>query len=247
MSRLIRRFFLLPALALLALALTACSGLSRQETVQGDDVASHQLDGELLFQLLAGEFAGVRGDLSESVDYYLEAVKSTNDPQIASRAAHIALYAKRYEDALMASRRWQALTDDEDVAIARLQTLVYLHLNNVDQAIVTIEQLLLVDGKVNDKAVGSLGHILKQEATPEIALAVLTRLNQRHPGVVRMLLLQGRVEANAGHYDQALKLVEQVISLNAEISDAYLIKAQVLAAQNKQAEAVKAVLDLGFS
>ena len=241
MSRLLKSIRSLVVLFLSAVFLASCSSLSRQEPVSGDDVAAHQLDGDLLYQLLAGEFAGVRGQLSESVDYYLEAVEATEDPQIASRAAHIALYAKRYDDALAASRRWQSLTDADEVAIARLQTLVYLHLRQVDNAIVSIERLLLEDGKVNPKAVGSLGHILQQEAPPGIATDVLDRLNKRHPQQVRLLLLQGRIEAKTGNHKKSLELIEQVIALDAEISDAYLIKAQILAAQNKQAEAVAAV------
>ena len=241
MSRLLKSIRSLVVLFLSAVFLASCSSLSRQEPVSGDDVAAHQLDGDLLYQLLAGEFAGVRGQLSESVDYYLEAVEATEDPQIASRAAHIALYAKRYDDALAASQRWQSLTDADEVAIARLQTLVYLHLRQVDNAIVSIERLLLEDGKVNPKAVGSLGHILQQEAPPGIATDVLDRLNKRHPQQVRLLLLQGRIEAKTGNHKKSLELIEQVIALDAEISDAYLIKAQILAAQNKQAEAVAAV------
>ncbi|MCW9013537.1 MAG: tetratricopeptide repeat protein [Gammaproteobacteria bacterium] len=234
-------FIRLFLLAILIMGLAACTTVSKNETVSGDDVARSQLDGDLLFQLLAGEFAGVRGELSRSVDYYLEAIEATDDAAVASRAAHIALYAGRYNDALTASKRWQALAKDEDIAIARLQILVYLHLQQVENAILAIEQLLLVDGKVNDRAVGSLGHILQQEAVPETALAVLAALNQRHPQQVRLLLLQGRLEAKAKHLDKSLQLVEQVIALDPEISDAYLIKAQVLAAQNKQKAAVAAV------
>lgn len=231
-------------LSLLTLALVSCSTVSTHddglEVVEDDDVARHHLDEDLLYQLLAGEFAGVRGQMDESTDFYLKAAESTQDPQIASRAAHIALFAKRYDDALIATERWQALAGD-DVEISRTRILIYLHLEKLDEAIASIESLLLVDNKVEPEAVGSLGHILQKEAKPDFALSVLTELNQRYPNQARLLLLQARLEADRGHLDIASDLIENVIAIAPEISDAYLIKAQILAASNKGEEAVKAV------
>ena len=225
-------------LPLLGLVLSACSSMSTLETVEGDDIATrHQLDGDLLYQLLAGEFAGVRGQFDESVDYYLQAAEHTKDPQVAARAAHVALYAGLYEESLEATERWQALTG-ESAEIGRVKAVVYMHLEKLPEALAEIEKLIVVDGQVDDRAVGALGHILNKEAKPPFALAMLEQLNQRHPDTMRLLLLQARFEANQGHFAEALESADAVIKLSPDISDAYLIKAQALAGLGQEAEAV---------
>ena len=228
-------------LSLIVLFLSGCSSISKMETIDGEDIArQHELDGELLYQLLAGEFAGVRGDYEGAVRYYLQAASNTHDPQVAARAAHVALYSGHYSEALNAVQRWEALSP-EDPAITRIKALTYIHLEKVEPALEIIDQLIMIDGKVDDDEIGSLGHILQKEAKPAIALELLVQLNERHPQQVRLLLLQARLEANAGHHHEAMEVVEKIIVLAPEISDVYLIKAQILAALDQDEQAVAAV------
>jgi len=221
--------------------LAGCSSLSTLETVEGDDIAhAPELTGDLLYNLLAGEFAGIKGDMSKSTDYYRDAAENTLDPQVAERAVHIALYAKRYDDVLELSERWLKLGGDKK-AIARSRALAYLHLSKIEDAVENIEQLLLVDGKIDKKSVAALGHILQQEVGSDVALSVLVLLNARHPQQANLLLIQARFESNAADYKKAMTTVEQVIQLAPEISDSYLIKAQILAAENKEKEALASI------
>ena len=237
----IKKLSHLVKLGVLVTMLAGCSSLSTLETVEGDDIAhAPELTGDLLYNLLAGEFAGIKGDMSKSTDYYRDAAENTLDPQVAERAVHIALYAKRYDDVLELSERWLKLGGDKK-AIARSRALAYLHLSKIDNAVENIEQLLLVDGKIDKKSVAALGHILQQEASSEIALSVLALLNTRHPQQANLLLIQARFESNAADYKKAMNTVEQVIQLAPEISDSYLIKAQILAAENKEKEALASI------
>ena len=243
MSRLfhVRPLYRSMILGLLALSLSACAGMSAREPVVGDDIAgAHELDGDLLYELLAAEFSGVRGDFEESVDHYLAAAKASDDPQVAARAAHVAVYSGHYAEALAALERWQQLGAQAEET-ARIRALAHMNLENLEPALEAIDQLLVSDGKVEDQAVGALGHIIQKEAKPAFALVLLEHLNQRHPDNMRLMLLKARLEANAGHFEEALVSVENVISLAPDTSDAYLIKAQVLAGQGLEEEAVLAV------
>ncbi len=227
--------------AVLALMLAGCSSISTLETVEGEDIAhAPELTGDLLYNLLAGEFAGIKGDMSESTDYYRYAANNSTDPQIAGRAVHIALYAKRYDDVLALAERWQALGGNKQ-SVVRSRVLAYLHLNKIEDAVENIEKLLLVDGRIEKKSVAALGKILKQEASNETTLSVLELLNIRHPQQASLLLVLARFEANAEKYEKARSTIEQVIQLEPDISDAYLIKAQILAAENKEKEALASI------
>jgi len=225
----------------LVVMLAGCSSVSTYETVEGDDVAgAPELTGDLLYNLLAGEFAGVNGDMPASADYYRDAAKDTVDPLVSNRAVHIAIFAERYEEALDLIDHWQKIGGDEQ-AIARNRTLAHLHLNNTQGAVENIEQLLLVDGQIDKKSVAALGHILQKEASSETALSVLALLNKRHPQQANLLLIQARFESNTADFEKARATIEKVIQLAPEISDAYLIKAQILAAENKESEALESI------
>ncbi len=242
-SVLSRHFLSTPLL--LALALAGCQPVVKKEPVTDSGVVRVQpqpqsLDEDLLYQLLAAEFAGVRGRFQESVDFYMQAAEHADDVQVAERAAHIAVFSQQYEKARQAVRRWQELGGDP-IAIARVNALIHVHLENLDPALDAIELLLIEDGRVADHAVGALGHILQKEAKPAFALAVLEKLNQRHPGHPRLLLLQARLEAGAGHYAEAMESVDQALVLESDSADAYLIRAQALAGLGRQEEAVQAV------
>ena len=84
-----------------------------------DRPVKHVLTGELLYQLLAGEFAGNRGDMATAAGYYLTASRLTIDPKVAARAAYIALFAERYDDALIAIKRWETLSPEHPTDISR--------------------------------------------------------------------------------------------------------------------------------
>jgi len=228
-------------LGLLLSVLSACGYTSSFK--KADSNAETQADAnqsELMYQILVGEFAGVRGDMDVSVDHYLQAAKTSTNPQVAARAAYITLYAKQYDEALQVTERWQALAGSS-IDITRTKALIFLHQQKVEAAAKEIEQILVKDGKVNLGDVSALGHILKKEAQADVAIRVLSLLNKSYPQQSGLLLLQARFEANEQQYENAKQLIEQVIQLSPDISDAYLIKAQILAAENNQQEAVKSV------
>ncbi|HEX5635504.1 MAG TPA: tetratricopeptide repeat protein, partial [Gammaproteobacteria bacterium] len=200
-----------------------------------------ELNGDLLYALLAGEFAGSRGDMDAATQFYVEAAGKTNDPEVASRAAHIALFAERYDDALDAIERWQDLSPDAGNEIARVRVLALLHLGEVDMVVQELPPMLLQDGKMNDMAVSSLSHILQKEADPEVAVSVLRKLDQQYPQQPRLMLLRARYEVHASQLDVANTLVDGVIAQEPETGDAWLIKAQILAAQQNETAAIDAV------
>ena len=228
-------------LSLLASVLSACAHTSSFKTSNFDEVSpAEQKKADVIYQILAGEFAGVRGDMGVSVDYYQRAVELSRNPGVASRGAYIALFAKQYDDALQMTERWQSLSEN-DTEVTRARVLILLNQGKIEEAAEAIEKLLIVDGKIDLKDVGVLGQILKHEASPDIATSVLELLNQNHPKQVGLLLLQARIEAGKGLYDKATSVIDQVIAIAPDISDAYLIKAQILVAEKKEKQAVETV------
>ncbi|MFW2373007.1 MAG: tetratricopeptide repeat protein [Gammaproteobacteria bacterium] len=232
----------LSAVMLVLAVMAGCSTSTKLESVKGDDIAQKapSLEEDVLFSLLAGEFAGVRGQLDAAVDYYKRAARQTNDSGVMRRAAHIALFAGRYDDVLSMADRWQGLGADE-LELARLKLLAYLHKDNVKASLVEIDKLLLQEGQLDEMAVVSLGHILSREASPETALEILKQLNRQYPQQPRLLMIQAGYEANLKNYEAALVLMDQVLVLEPDLADAYQIKAQILIGLGKPQQAAEAL------
>ena len=238
----VKKILYVPGVVLMLAVMAGCSTSAKLESVTGDDIArkAPSLEEDVLFSLLAGEFAGVRGELDKAVDFYNRAARQTNDLGVVRRAAHIALYAGRYEDVLVMARRWQALGAD-DLELARIKLLAYLHQDNVKDSLVEIDKLLIQDGKLDEMAVVSLGHILSREASDETALEILKSLNRQYPGQPRLLMIQAGFEVNLKQYESALELMNQVLVLEPNQADGYQIKAQILLGLGKQKQAAEAM------
>jgi len=229
---------------LIFVSLVSCSSVPSQqkEVVQGDDIAQTELTGELLYNLLAGEFAGVRGQMDESIDYYEHAAEISNDPQVITRAAYIALYAGESDLAVKITDRWMALGLPDSDAIIRMRAMALVRLEQLMPAVESIEQLLFEQGdQFNEQAVVSLTHILGKETTPQFSLQVAQELHQRHPHQAFVLLLLAKFEANMAKYDDALVHVNQLIEMDDGLVDAYLIKAQILSGLKNQPAAMQSI------
>ena len=211
------------------------------ETPEADKaVAAQELDGDLLFDLLAGEFAGNAGEKALSTQYYSRAADRSDDPRVAARAAYIALYAKEYDRALELIGRWQKL-EPENTDIPRMYAMAYLQTGKPVEAAGYIQQILAtVEGNSREKAL-AVKHLLAQESNHQDGLVVLETLNKLEPGNQHMLILQARYAAQLEKYDEALELLDKVLEIDPTLTDVYIIKARILIAQGKS-EAAQALM-----
>jgi len=199
------------------------------------------MDSNLLFNLLAGEFAGVQGNMEQSIAYYAAAAEQSNDPGVISRAAYIALYAGKYEQAIELTDHWSELNLPADETIDRIRVVSLLHLEYLEPSVEAIEAMLIDGEKLDEKIIAPVTHLLSKEATPVFAKEVVTRLNKKHPKQPFLLLLLAKFEANVGEYEIALMHVKQLIALDEDLADAYLIQAQIYAGMGNQPEAVESI------
>jgi len=267
MLRLLYKKRLLLITPLLAVGLTACNSLSvkqspaestppanHKEVVKGDDIASSSgnaggqsgdqqsdMSGELLFNLLAGEFAGVRGKMDQSIEYYAEAAQLSDEPAIIARAAYIALFAGKYEQAIALTDRWQTLKPPRDETVERIRIISFLHLEYLEPAVESIEITLIEGKKLDSKTIAPISHILGKDSTPEFAKQVVQRLEKRNPNQPYLLLLLAKFEANLSEYDAALKHINELIEIDSDLADAYLIKAQIHAGLKQETLAIEAI------
>jgi tetratricopeptide (TPR) repeat protein len=227
---------------LMIFGLSACSslGFKTDASEEVEAVQPQPLDEELLFNLLAGEFAGNSGDIDVSVEYYKRAADYSNDSRIAARATYIALYGKQYDQALEGLKRWEELAP-EDQDVNRMYAITYIKLHQPKKAVPYIQDILdESDGDPKEKAL-AVKNLLQKEAETEDGLLLLDELNRQQPGNIHMLILQARYAAQLEQYDNAVMLLDKVLVIDPSLDDVHIIKARILEAQGER-EASKALI-----
>jgi len=215
------------------------------DAADAKQVEQVNMDGDMLYNLLAAEFAGNTGDVDASLAFYREASKSIEDSRIAARTAYIALYGKHYDETLTALDRWRELEPDA-IDLPRMYAVTYLKLEQPENAVPYIEEMISsYHGLPADEAV-AVKQLLTKEASVEVAYVVLQKLNERDKKNEHLMVLQSRYAAQLKQYDEALDLLDQVLLIDPSLHEVLIIKAQILSTQGKHEEAtalIKQVLD----
>ncbi|MBQ0724439.1 MAG: tetratricopeptide repeat protein [Cycloclasticus sp.] len=198
-------------------------------------VESTPLDAALLFSLLGGELAGQRGEVELAAAFYVDAAERSRDPQVALRAAQIALYTK---DFVVASAMVDILIAGASPTLEthRLALAVYLKANNVDKS---MQQALLLVEKSEAplrSALLAIGGIVSRQVDGKVAMAVMAvmaGLVERYPDEAGAHLVQSQIYADRGDFSAAERSVAQALHLDPDWQIPHVHLAQVLEKQNK--------------
>jgi tetratricopeptide (TPR) repeat protein len=236
----VRQFYIYSILSLVVAVMTGCATVVKDGDFQIADekpVAVPQLSEDLLFELLAAEFAGNAGDLGKSVEYYEQASTQTDDSRVAARASYIALYAGQYDDVLTSLARWQQL-DPEAEEINRVYAVTYLKQGKSKKAAEYLyKQLEQSDNNDREKAL-AVKKLLQKESENADARVTLHELNKLLPGNVNLQILEARYAAQMEDYDGSLQLLDQVLASDPSLADVHIIKSRILAAQGKREQSM---------
>jgi|GEM_PF-6239615 len=127
-------------LAILLLSVILLSGCKSAPTKQPEQ-AQQAPENPLFYNTLIAEIAGHRGNLKESVKYYQQVIESTDDLNIIRRASRIMLFAKDYQAANQAVKRWPELSPN-DMEARQVAATTNLYQGDIDGAVVSLEWML---------------------------------------------------------------------------------------------------------
>jgi tetratricopeptide (TPR) repeat protein len=230
------------------------TGLQQDQRANTEDLTGSEtskvrkqvtLDGDSLFNLLAAEFAGNRGDTETSLKYYREAAKSIEDSRLSARTAYIALYGEKYDEALIALDRWREF-EPKAADLPRMYSITYLKLGQPENAAPYIKEILSGFKESSLDEALAVKQLLAKEASTKDAYVVLQELNDTEDKNKHLLILQSRYAAQLKKYDESLEILDQVLEIDPSLHEVLIIKAKVLTAQGRHEEAallIKQLLD----
>jgi tetratricopeptide (TPR) repeat protein len=210
------------------------------ENVGSPGVVQETLTGPLLFDILAGEMAGERGQLDVSVEHYLRAMKASADARVAQRALRVALYAKDEKAAVLAARRWVELAPREPDALQALATLE-LREGNEAGALKHLVSLIESSDKTSE-AFQRMASLLANEQDLEAALRVMGALTKQYSQSAEAWLAYAQLAVHYNRWPLALSNVEQALALRRDWAEALILRATI---QLKGGDIAQALAGLG--
>lgn len=211
------------------------------EAAQNTTLPQQTLTDDMMFDILLAEIAGQRGDMSVSVPRYLQAALLAQDPRVAERAVQIASYAKEYQAAERAARRWVELDPD---SIEARKALIALALNNGDrQEVITQLDYLLAISDDPEAGYSLATTILAHEDDKNAALDAMEKLVAHNPDNPYAWMALSRIAVAAEQMDKALQAVNKALAVSPDLDSAILLKAQILVRLEQKEEATRLLAD----
>jgi len=192
-----------------------------------------ELSSKLLYDFLLSEMANQRGRPELATQVYLDLAKSTRDPRVARRAAHLAMDARQMEKAVEAYSLWLEL---EPSSLQAKQTLATLLIGGgkLDVARPYLVNLLEAYPDKAGHALMQIYPMLQQQPDKAAVLKLISELAQPYPSVAEAHWVVAQAAEAAGNRALALDEVHQARVLRPDWDMAAMLEAQLLQNESPQ-------------
>jgi len=201
------------------------------------EVPSQELTDDMMFDILLGEIAGQRGVMDVSVPHYLQAARESRDPRVAERAMQVATFAKQYDIAMEAARRWVEL-DGDNIEARKGLTALALQVGDMDEVIRQVDYLLSVSTDP-EEGYRLATAVLVHDTDKQAALDVMRRMVNHHPQNAYAWMALCRMAVQADELEQALEAADRALVYEPGLPEAIILKAQVLVRLERKEDATE--------
>jgi tetratricopeptide (TPR) repeat protein len=221
---------------------TMAPAAGKAETVDNpapaaDELPKQALTDELMYDILLAEIAGQRGVMDVSVPHYLQAAMESRDPRVAERAMQVASFAKQYDIALQAARRWVEL-DGDNIEARKGLTALALQVGDMDEVISQVDYLLSISTDP-EEGYRLATAVLVHDTDKQAALEVMRHMVDYHPDNAYAWMALCRMAVLADELEQALEAADQALARAPGLTAAIILKAQVLVRLDRKADATE--------
>ena len=171
---------------------------------------------DALYQLLVAEVAGYRGEYSTALEKYVDMALKTRDARVAQRAAMLAVYLKRYEEALTTSKIWVEQEPDS-IEARRYLSEQLLRIGDMEQAIVHMEAIKNLGGLANFESFAYSAANMDDKGR-EVLLDAMSRMLAEYPGDEQLMFSKAVLLEQSGQLEEALQLANQLLVSKKDIN-----------------------------
>ena len=186
-----------------------------------------ELTGEMLYEFLLAD-AATRGGMTEMASQiYMKLARSTRDPRVASRAAHLAYDTHEMDRAIEAFTLWLEL-EPSSLPAKQMLSLMLINGGRLDEARPYLANMLAAYPDRAGHALMKIYPFIMQHPDKDAVFNLLRELVQPYPRVAEAHWVQAQAAEAAGKHEIALNEVRQARILRPELESAALVEAQLL-------------------
>lgn len=189
---------------------------------------------DLIYYLLAGEFAVRRADYPAAFGHYREAVRRSDDLEVLKSTFRLALHGKDYAGAVALAERWQA-RDPDNVEIRQMLAVTYVMARRFEDAMLTLEDLIGRQGVNQDRIFTTLGATLVAEM-PSEAAARMKEMAERFSDNPRAQYVYAVFLLDTGAYDEVVEAAKKAVALDPGFAGARLLQGWALVSSGRVEE-----------
>ncbi|GGX63769.1 TPR repeat-containing protein [Saccharospirillum salsuginis] len=244
----------------LSLSLAGCSAMPQEQAEQSDPVGAEPsgavdesraaaepeferepLTGQIMYQLLLAEIATNRQEYGTAAELYSRLDQTTEDAEIARRAAALNQVVGNYERMLSHAEHWTSLSPESTEAWQAL-AIASLAEGRFESGEAALNRWLTLDPQADVEAalIGSEG---LDETEQGRLLTMLNRLAEQHPQNSGLPFASAQLLASRQQYDEALTKVREARALR-DSPRRGLLEYRILLQQDDLGEARTALEDL---
>ncbi len=193
---------------------------------------------DTMYSVLVAEIAVQRRQYDVAVNNYLGLARKLRDPQLAERAARIALFSKQNPKALDAARLWTQIAP-QDLDARQVVAAMLIRSGQVEPALDNLEYVLAHDADNAGNHLKMIINFLGHEQDKKVSLRVMERLverRQNNPDALFAYALLAMRADEAGKARVAMDKLITIAPVNNNVAMAYL---GILQKQGQSAAAIE--------
>ncbi len=245
------------AVSLLGISmLSGCSTMQQQEGMHASkapvgakkeielNLPSVELTPDILNDLLLAEIALQRNRFDTAIETLHFLAKETKDPRIAERATRIAMIARDYQTAGDTARLWVEFAP-ESIEARQFLTILMVKSGDQEAALNALEEVLASNREMDENVrYLTIIRLLGREQNKDVAMEVIGRFLERHPGDPSALFAYAQMGLTAGRLNDAEEAVDELLQIRPKWTQAIILKTKLMQASSREDEALKFMADV---
>ena len=219
---------------------SACTAASRilQQERTGITTSETRRQADLVYALLAGEFALRHGDFSAAFDHYQSAAQQTSDLAVLKSAFKLGLSNKNYTRALVWGEKWLETAPD-DVEIKQLLAVVYVMNGRFEDAL-SILRGVIGQHEVNERRILTTLSATLMSEMPTQAKQRMKEMAGFFADSAQAQYLYASFLVDTGAYEEGARFAGKATRIDPDFASAYLLQgwALILSGRTDQGLAV---------
>lgn len=210
----------------------------KQAAVQEKAKPKSKLSSEVFYYLFSAEIAAQRGQIALSAALYTKAAEVTRDPRVAQQATRAAYYSRDDKRAISSAKLWNEL-EPENLEARQVLAALLVRTGKTTQAAEHFEYVLTHGKQSERQRFMLITSLLSKEKDKQAALTVMKKLITKRKKNPNALYAYSQLAYLVGNLDAAVKIIEKVIKLKPEWTEAHILQSNIFIRQGYKAHAIE--------